>query len=297
MEMIEFLANDGTELSGLLYKSKEKTKQIVLSIHGMTSNCLKRRDKIIAKTVNEKQIDYCCFNNRGSDLSKYTYRRIDGKRKKELNGTMYEDVIEGYEDIVGAIKYLLTLGYEEIYLQGHSLGCTKIVYTYRKLKEENSSLLQNIKGIMLLSLIDIPGVLKFYLKDKYDAYISYAEEKELNGLNHDIMPTDAFIYPVSVQTFLRYAKKYESINMIDFKKDKALKVLNQIDKPLFMRWGNQNEMIMQDVKEVVEKVTDCLMQKEKDISYIDGADHGYTNKEEQLGKEILVFIQEKCQSL
>ena len=65
------------------------------------------------------------------------------------------------------------LGYENIYLQGHSLGCTKIVYTYNELvDEEEYDVLSNIKGVILLSLIDIPKAIKVYLVDKFKEYVS-----------------------------------------------------------------------------------------------------------------------------
>ena len=41
--------------------------------------------------------------------------------------------------------------YNEIYLMGHSLGCTKTIYTYNKLIEEKQEkILEKIKGILLL---------------------------------------------------------------------------------------------------------------------------------------------------
>ena len=71
MEVIYFLATDGIKLDGLLYTSKNKTEDIILSIHGMGSNCMKKRETTMAKFANENNIDYFCFNNRGSELVKY----------------------------------------------------------------------------------------------------------------------------------------------------------------------------------------------------------------------------------
>lgn len=82
MEVIYFLATDGIKLDGLLYTSKNKTEDIILSIHGMGSNCMKKRETTIAKLANENNIDYFCFNNRGSELVKYARRYTEGKRKR-----------------------------------------------------------------------------------------------------------------------------------------------------------------------------------------------------------------------
>ena len=291
MEVIYFLATDGIKLDGLLYTSKNKTEDIILSIHGMATNCMKKRETTMAKFANENNIDYFCFNNRGSELVKYTRRYTEGKREKELGGTSFEDVLEGYEDITGAIIKLKELGYKNIYLQGHSLGCTKIVYTYNELKDEQDDMVNNIKGIILNSLIDIPRTLKIYLRDNFDKYLEYAEEKEKNGQGNEMMPQEAFIHPISVKTFLRYARDYQDINFANFGEDKELKVLNNIDVPLFMRWGNVNEMIVQMPEELVDLMNKCITNPNKDIYYIDGANHSYERKEEELAKQVIAFVE------
>ena len=291
MEQIDFLATDGIKLNGFLYKNEEKTDKVILSVHGMSSNCFKERDTVIANYANKNDIDYFCFNNRGSELVKYIRRDIEGRKEKMLGGTTYEDVLEGYEDIVGAILKLKELGYEKIYLQGHSLGCTKIVYTYHELKdEEENDILSSIKGIILLSLVDIPMALKVYLRDKYEKYLELAEEKEKAGKLKDIMPKDSFIHPISVKTFLRYARDNQDIDFAKFGQDTELEYLNQIDAPLFMRWGNDNEMILQKADELVTQVSNCISNAEKDIDYVDGANHSYNGKETILAQQIIDFI-------
>jgi len=291
MKRIDFIATDGINLNGFLYKSNRETNKVILAVHGMSSNCLKERDEVIAKFANESNIDYFCFNNRGSELVKYIRKNINGKKEKILGGTTYEDVLEGYEDIVGAIIKLKELGYDNIYLQGHSLGCTKIVYTYNELKdEEENDILSYIKGVILLSLIDIPMALKVYLRDKYTNYIKLAEEKEVSGNLNEIMPKEAFIHPISVKSFLRYIRDNKQINFARYGRDNKLEKLNNIDVPLFMRWGNDNEMIIQKAEELVVMVDNIIENNNKDINYIDGADHGYHGKEEILAKQIIEFI-------
>ena len=291
MEVIYFLATDGIKLDGLLYTSKNKTEDIILSVHGMGSNCMKKRETTIAKIANENGIDYFCFNNRGSELVKYTRRYTEGKREKTLGGTSYEDVLEGYEDITGAIIKLKELGYKHIYLQGHSLGCTKIVYTYNELKEEQDDMIKNIKGIILNSLIDIPRALKVYLRDNFDKYLEYAEQKERENQLTEMMPREAFIHPISVKTFLRYARDNQEIDFANYGEDNELTKLNNIDVPLFMRWGNDNEMIVQKAEELVDIVNNIITNPHKDINYIDGSNHSYENKEEGLANQIMEFIE------
>lgn len=290
MKIINFLATDGINLTGILYNIDNKTDKVILSIHGMSSNCFKKREEIIAKKANENGIDYFCFNNRGSELTKYIRKNVNGKKEKTLGGTSYEDVLEGYEDIVGAILKLKELGYQEIYLQGHSLGCTKIVYTYNELKEEDDEILESIKGVILLSLIDIPATLKVYLRDRYEGYVQLAEEKENEGKGLELMPKDSFIHPISVKSFLRYSKYNKDIDFARYGEDEEFEKINNIDVPLMMRWGNDNEMILQNVDELVDNMNTYIHNARKDIDYIDGANHGYNDKEELLATQIIDFI-------
>lgn len=292
MELINFMATDGVNLEGILYKASSNiSEKIILSVHGMTSNCFKKRDIEIAKKANEKGIDYFAFNNRGSEIVKYIEKETEGQPAKELAGTAYEDVLEGYEDIVGAIIKLKELRYKNIYLQGHSLGCTKIVYTYNELiNNDETEILENIKGVILLSLVDIPMALKVYLRDNFKQYLDYAEKLEHKNKIYEMMPRESFIHPISVKSFLRYARDNKDIDFANYGKDNELEKLNNIQVPLFMRWGNDNEMIIQQADELSTMVNNIITNENKNIDYIDGANHSYTGKEKELAKQIVEFV-------
>ncbi len=291
IEKIFFETEDKAELVGLLHKGEE-TKKVVISIHGMTSDCLKRRDDIIAKNMTKNNIDFFSFNNRGNNVISYLTKEIGGIYAKQKAGTAYEDVQDSYYDIKSAISKMLKLGYEEIYLQGHSLGCTKVVYTYNKLKQKNEKkYLEAIKGIMLLSLIDIPKAQKVNLGDKYEWMLNYAIEKEKEGKQEELMPNESFIHPLSVRTYLRYFRDNEKIDFARYSDaDYTYTELNNIDTPLFMRWGTVFEMIEQPASELAELVNSKILNQKKDISYITGANHGYTDKEQEVAEQMLKFI-------
>ena len=281
--IIEFHALDGVKINGYLMSSNNKS--VLIEIHGMSSNCFKKREKVIAKTLNNIGIDAICIDTRGSEIVKYIkYNDV----RKELAGTAYEDVEESYYDLMGAIRYALSLGYKDIYLQGHSLGATKVVYTYTKMKEKQVEELKNIKGIILLSLVDIPDMFKTYFSKKY---LSYAEEKEKNGQVLELMPHDTFIHPISVKTYLKYAKYNSKINFAQYSNENYdFDTLNKIDVPLFMRWGNDNELIKKSAQEQVELMRRVIKKKDADINFIDGANHSYNGKETELANDIANFL-------
>ena len=57
-----------------------------------------------------------------------------------------------------------------------------------------------------------------------------------------------------------------------------------------MRWGNQKEMIEQPANELVDLINKKILNNKKDIDYIDGANHGYNDKEEELSYQIVNFL-------
>ena len=285
-----FKATDGVDLKGIIYKSQVKTQKLLISIHGMGTNCIKERDEKIAEKVNELNIDFLAFNNRGHDLTNYIKK--ENKDKEQLAGTSYEEILECYEDILGAINYATQNNYSEIYLMGHSLGCTKTIYTYNKLLEENQEeILNKIKGIILLSLVDIPLSIQIYLKDKFPVMVTYAKNMKKEGIENSLMPEESFIHPISVKTFLRYSIDNKDIDFARFSdEDYNYKKLNNIKVPLFMRWGNDRELIIQKADKLCDMLKEKINNKSLDIGFIDGANHSYTGKEEILANEIKEFI-------
>ena len=282
-------ATDGVDLKGIIYKTKNQTNKILISVHGMATNFIKERDEKIAENINELNIDLLAFNNRGHDLVNYIKK--DSKENTELSGTSYEEISECYEDIVGTINYAISQGYTEIYIMGHSLGCTKTIYTYNKLIEENKTeILSKIKGVILLSLVDIPLALQVYLKEDFPVMVTYAKNMKREGLENQLMPEESFIHPISVKTFLRYAIDNKDIDFANYGKDNELEKLNNIQVPLFMRWGNDNEMIIQQADELSTMVNNIITNENKNIDYIDGANHSYTGKEKELAEQIVEFV-------
>lgn len=291
IEKVYFKTNDGLELTGLLHTSENKNeKEVIISVHGMGSNFLKKRDDVIARKVTANNISYFTFNNRGQGLINSV--RTDSGRVNQ--GTVFEDVTDCYYDITAAIKVLMKMGYGKIHLMGHSLGSTKVIYTYNKMMcNGDDKMLQNIKSVILLSLVDLVNVMEMLNKcnPNFDI-VSLATEKELKGEQNYIIETGVPFMPyVSVKTFLRYYKYNKDIDFAKYTtKDFEFNEINNIKVPLFMRWGNNKELISIPAEEVVRVCNDKIHNEKKNIGFIDGATHNYTGVEEVLADEIYSFI-------
>lgn len=284
-----FNATDGVDLKGILYKADNNKEKILISVHGMATNCIKQRDKKIAEQIQKIGVDFLSFNNRGHDLVNYINK--EDSENSELAGTAYEEVSECYNDILGAINYAISKGYKDIYLMGHSLGSTKVIYAYQKIADNDPTILPKIKGILLLSLVDIPTSMSVYLKDDFPAMITYAKNMKKESLENELMPEKTFVHPISVKTFLRYAIDNKDIDFARFS-DKTYQFdsINKIKIPLFMRWGNNKEMILQEADELCDNLKAKITNNNLDIGYIDGANHSYDGKEQILAEDISEFL-------
>ena len=142
LRKIYFETEDKIELCGLLHEPEKETCEIVIAVHGM------QREDIKAGELTDNGIAYFTFNNRGHDLVNLTNKRCDDKSFKIQCGTSLENIEDSYYDIKAAINSMLTEKYKKIHLQGHSLGCTKIVYSYNRMKQQNDNeILDKIESI------------------------------------------------------------------------------------------------------------------------------------------------------
>lgn len=290
VEKIFFNTDDNVELFGLLHTSENKyEKEVVISVHGMGSNCFKKRDDIIAKKLTENNISYFSFNNRGMGL----VNKVTKDGSGSVQGTVFEDILDSYYDIVAAINVMSKMGYTKIHLQGHSLGSTKSVYVYNKLLEKNKTeILNKISSVILLSLVDLTSVIHSMTKNSDIDIVKIAEEKEKENQSNYIIDCKASFLPlISVQTFFRYYRDNSEIDFAKYEQDGyEFEKINSIKVPIFMRWGNVNEIISLPADELSNLMNEKVKNKNKDINFIDGATHNYRGKEEELAEEILKFI-------
>ena len=281
-----YKTEDNVSLTGLLHMPEEtKPITVVISTHGITSNCLKYRDDVLAKLFTEYNIAYFAYNNRGHDIINADCANENSK----IQGSAVENITDSYYDIKATIKEMLAKGFKRIILQGHSLGCTKTVFTYNKLLEENhTEIINSIYGISLLSMVNIPGFLKLTLGNEFEKTLNYV--KSFNEKEDVIIEVSNNFPPIRPRTALNYIENKE-IDFFDYTDQNfKFEILNKIKAPLFMRWGNVNELISIDAKDLVKMMNEKIENNKKDINYIDGANHNYSDKEDILAKDILNWM-------
>lgn len=292
IEKIYFKSIDSLNLIGLLHtpENNKKVDTVVISVHGITSNCLKYREDILAKGFTDIKIAYFTFNNRGHDIIN-TYDRLTDENM-EFYGSAAENIYDSYYDIKAAILEMKNRGYKNIILEGHSMGCTKVVYSYNEfIENDETDILNMISAVSLLSMVDIPVAIKTILGKDYKKVISYLQMLRKRGKGENLVILDNNFPPIRPNTILAYIDDNKKIDFAKFGDGRsAFKELNNIKVPIFMRWGNIKEYIFQDVEELVELMNEKIKNPNKNISYIKGANHNYKDKEEELSRQLCNFI-------
>lgn len=279
-ELIRINSIDGIEMVGILYEPEEKSNKIVIHVHGLCGNFYENRFlDILAKSYTNKGISFLTFNNRGTN---FISELLKGNNF-EIIGGCYERFIDCLLDIEGAINYVKEKGYNNIILEGHSYGCNKIIYYYNK-KKDNS-----ISKIVLLAPCDIPQeCAKFLGKEEYEIakrestrLINEGKQRKLinfsvnaNGKISAETYYNDFL-PDGENDFIRYKDGENSKN----------KILNSIDIPVLIVFGDSDECVLTENIETVKGYLNKNI-KNSNIQIINGADHSYTDKYEELGKII-----------
>lgn len=279
-ELVRMISIDEIEQPGILYTPIRETDKIVIHVHGLNGNFYENRFlDILAKTYTDKGYAFLTFNNRGRD---FITELLKGNDFAIIGGSLerFKDCIL---DIEGVINWVKEKGYKEIILEGHSYGCNKVLYYYNH-KKDNS-----IKKIVLLAPCDIPSEGKKFLseeeykiaKEESTRLVNEGKENELidfSVMANGKIAAGTYYYdflPGGENDFIRY------VDGIDSKSE----FLNNIDVPVLVIFGNVDECVLTKPIDIVKgylnnNFDDC------NIQVIEGADHSYTNRFEELGKVI-----------
>lgn len=279
-ELVRINSIDEIEQPGILYTPNEKTNKIVIHVHGLNGNFYENRFlDILAKSYTNKSYAFLTFNNRGRD---FITELLKGNDFTIIGGSLerFKDCIL---DIEGVVNWVKEKGYSEIILEGHSYGCNKVLYYYNQ-KKDNS-----IKKIVLLAPCDIPSECKKFLSEKEyknakEESTRLVNEKNDNELiDFSVMANGKIAAGTYYNDFLPGGEN-DFIKYSDGKNSKS-KILNNVDIPTLIVLGDVDECVLTQPIDVVKEylknnISNC------NIQVIEGADHSYTNRYEQLGNVI-----------
>ena len=279
-ELVRINSIDGIEQVGILYTPNDITDKIVIHVHGLNGNFYENKFlDILSKVYTDKNYAFLTFNNRGKDyISEFTR----GDESVIIGGSL-ERFKDCLLDIQGVINWVREKGYKEIILEGHSYGCNKVLYYYNNTEDKS------IKKIVLLAPCDITFEAKKFLseeeykKAKEESTRLVNENKEKELIDFSIMANGKISAGTYYYDFLPGGEN-DFIRYSDGKNGEST-IFNSIDIPVLIVFGNVDECVLTQPIDIVKSylnnnISNC------NIQIIEGANHSYTGKYEELGQII-----------
>ncbi|MCA9385266.1 alpha/beta hydrolase [Candidatus Dojkabacteria bacterium] len=298
--LIEFTTTDDLTLPGLLYEPPKNTKKIIIWLHGCGSTSIfysVERMNTLAHVFENNDIAFLAFNNRGAHIAKSLYRHKGSfDEERIMMGTAYEKINDSLHDIEGAIAYAQSIGYEEIYLAGHSSGANKIC-TYNTLVS-NSPVL----GYILVGSGDDVGIYYSILGKKgFESARKKAKTQIESGNGEKLVPKYMYDGIYTYQGFyditdpdghyntFPFTEYFENLNLS--KTQPLFNDFKKITKPTLVLYGSLEEWVYKSPEDAIA-VMKKFSNNAKNFSYeiVNDADHGFSGKSKELGNALVSWL-------
>jgi pimeloyl-ACP methyl ester carboxylesterase len=150
MQVITTTTKDKLILNGLLFEPPTKSDTIIINIHGMSGDPYRNSFyPSMFSTYPKNNIAFLSSENRGMQ----NITQFNNAEGDVLNiGNTFELFEDCVFDIEAWVEKAVQLGYTKIWLQGHSLGPSKIVYYLTNTKQEH------VAGLIFLSPSEMVGL-------------------------------------------------------------------------------------------------------------------------------------------
>lgn len=297
LQHLEFSTEDGLALPGLLYEPDKKSDKVAILLHGNGSSSIFYSPQFgatYAKHLNQKEIAYFPFNNRGAQIIKKLDRTIGGKTERAKYGCAYELIKECIKDIEGAINFLKTLGYKTFYLIGASTGANKIgMYHYYQPKNPIA------KYVMIGGGDDSGIVYNEMGKEKFDTILASCKEKTELGKGMELAPEEwmgVYSYQSIYDTLnpdgdYNIFPFYETLNGLKISRKEKFREFGSIDKPTLVIYGQNDEYGYGRIEEIVELLkTKVKRRSDFTFTILPNCDHGFSENIDLLVKTVVDWL-------
>lgn len=287
MKIVKTTTSDGIIFSGLLSVPKNGSKKIIIHIHGMAGNP-------IINSFYQPMHDYYTKNgfaflageNRGmGTLSELV---IEGGVK------MLGNAIEKFEDCVmdidAWVSFAKSKGYDEIWLQGHSLGPSKIAYYMFTQKPKN------IKGLILISPSDMTGWVNVEsMAGEHKIMLEKAKQLMAEGKENTLIDRSFWGNELmSSGTYLNFFDENTKTAIFNFgNEERGWEVVNSIDLPVLAITGEKDDGIVpiMEAEEAMEKLKQELKSSPRVRTIVyPGALHSFDGFEKNIVEDVVRFI-------
>jgi len=287
MKIVNTSTSDGITFKGLLSEPAKKSKRIVIHIHGIASSFyFNDFYQEMHNKYSENGIAFLVGQNRGSNAVQQ-FLSTEGIKTIGNAYELFEDCVK---DIQSWIDFAKSLGYEEIWLQGHSLGPSKIVhYLY-----ESSG--NDISGLILISPSEMNGLVHDS-EGQQDFDILYPEAKKLVAQGDGRSLLSNLLWGeiiLSANTFLNMFEDGSNASIFNFKRPElGWEKVESISIPVLAITGTKDDGIVPVMDPYISMdILKDRLKKSPRVSTIvlDGADHSFNGYEKIITSTVIEFV-------
>ena len=287
-ELVKFKNSTGLFLDGL-YFYRPDNNCVVVHVHGSFGNFYSNPFiKSMAQVYNAHRISFLSFNLTQHDGIAEAVREIHGLNRWEYVGYSLSDYDSCIDDIEGACNYVRNRENDIIILQGHSLGCNRVLYYINKTKMRYPTILLSPTNSYELQR-------RWIMPETIDHQISrlssYVDQNNISFTEHGVKTPDMKIdniqdtvpfIPISPKALVSLLKNpsMDIINMIDHNHS----VLNEA----FIYMGDVDEYQTDSLESYYESFNRYFSKVV--FKVIKGGNHSFSDHEKELVESIADWI-------
>ena len=268
VDLVHTKTSDDVTLSGIVLEPEQPRTDLavdaVVMVHGSGGNFYLSPSNPRAVKLRDMGIPAALFNTRGHDV-------VGGRAGKTRTGNAYELLSETHLDLQATVGFMAQRGYERIGIWGSSLGAVRVVLAQARNQDPNVA--------AVISLAPLRFSHEYYSEcEMADEHLqNYEDAKALvdAGRGHEIMFVD-FPNPGAYFSADVYLDRHCSEHY-----DITKAYTNDIECPLLILTGS--EETHPRMRNAGRDMA-ALCEGRDNVTWIDleGADHGWHNKEEDL---------------
>ncbi len=286
MSLHKAYSTDGIELDSILFEPTKPTKRIVIHVHGKEGHFIQNHFiTMMGNTYPLYGYAFLTFNNRGHDYMADLIKKTSTGFIWQQGGSMFDILEDSVLDIQGIIDYVRNLGFNEIILQGHSLGPHKICYYLVNTPNHG------VSKIILLTTADVHYQFDSSVPD-WPKYSLVAKRMIDEGKGRDLMPIRLWSNcPISAASFWNYTNPNSNVFIFNgTHPEKEYKNFNKITLPILVV-NPENDVAMGiEQKKAIQLLKERTISKHFEAKIIDNAVHNFLSKEEELVETIIQWL-------
>lgn len=286
--LAEIVTKDKLIHQGIFFRPKRSGKKAILWVHGLSGRFYGDLTMMeqFANVCEKRGWGSASFNTRGHDLIS-SIHKVDPASPSGFTyvygGAGYEKFEECVFDIHAGVDFLVTQGFSEVFLVGHSTGALKVAYA-EAIKSH-----PHVTGIILAGgLSDRLGPDVDYIT--LSKQVQRMEQKVGEGKGDQLIEGLSF-FPMTPKRFISLNKKGSREEVFDYgEKNPKMTLLQRIIKPLFIIVSENDEYLDRPAKAVTAVFDKHTKFKHYKSMIFPGANHGFEGKECDFVKTVSDWI-------